>query len=127
MKKDFSKIKLFAMDVDGTLTDGKIYIDESNVYEYSLYESDGISVINNSNDIEDYEMYELNNLLMEIKRNNISCNYGGVFDYRYDDKIYRCYSFDSCSHRCISLYSVEESVVDISCFFSILRCSSVNI
>ena len=26
MKKDFSKIKLFAMDVDGTLTDGKIYI-----------------------------------------------------------------------------------------------------
>lgn len=42
---------------------------------YSLYESDGISVINNSNDIEDYEMYELNNLLMEIKRNNISCNY----------------------------------------------------
>ena len=26
MKKDFSNIKLFAMDVDGTLTDGKIYI-----------------------------------------------------------------------------------------------------
>ena len=26
MKKDLTKIKLFAMDVDGTLTDGKIYI-----------------------------------------------------------------------------------------------------
>lgn len=26
MKKDFSKIKLFAMDVDGTLTDGKFIL-----------------------------------------------------------------------------------------------------
>lgn len=26
MKKDFSNIKLFAMDVDGTLTDGKFIL-----------------------------------------------------------------------------------------------------
>lgn len=42
---------------------------------YSLCESDGISVINNNNDIKDHEIRELNDLLTEIKRNNISCNY----------------------------------------------------
>lgn len=44
MKKDFSKIKLFAMDVDGTLTDGKIYIGNDGEVMKAFNAKDGLGI-----------------------------------------------------------------------------------
>ena len=44
MKKDFSNIKLFAMDVDGTLTDGKIYIGNDGEVMKAFNAKDGLGI-----------------------------------------------------------------------------------
>ena len=44
MKKDFSEIKLFAMDVDGTLTDGKIYIGNDGEVMKAFNAKDGLGI-----------------------------------------------------------------------------------
>lgn len=44
MEKDLSKIKLFAMDVDGTLTDGKIYISDSGEAMKAFSPKDGLGI-----------------------------------------------------------------------------------
>ncbi len=44
MKKDLSKIKLFAMDVDGTLTDGKIYISNNGEAMKAFNAKDGLGI-----------------------------------------------------------------------------------
>ena len=44
MKKDFSKIKLFAMDVDGTLTDGKMYIGNDGEVMKAFNAKDGLGI-----------------------------------------------------------------------------------
>ncbi len=44
MKKDLSKIKLFAMDVDGTLTDGKIYISDNGEAMKAFNAKDGLGI-----------------------------------------------------------------------------------
>lgn len=44
MKKDLKKIKLFAMDVDGTLTDGKIYISNSGEAMKAFSPKDGLGI-----------------------------------------------------------------------------------
>lgn len=44
MKKDLSKIKLFAMDVDGTLTDGKIYISDKGEAMKAFNAKDGLGI-----------------------------------------------------------------------------------
>lgn len=45
------------------------------------------------------------------KTDDISCIHGFVADSRHDDKIHGSYSFDSNSHRCISLYSMEKALL----------------
>ncbi len=42
--KDLSKIKLFAMDVDGTLTDGKIYISDAGEAMKAFSPKDGLGI-----------------------------------------------------------------------------------
>lgn len=44
MKMDLSKIKLFAMDVDGTLTDGKIYINNQGEAMKAFNPKDGLGI-----------------------------------------------------------------------------------
>ena len=44
MKKDLTKIKLFAMDVDGTLTDGKIYISNNGEAMKAFSPKDGLGI-----------------------------------------------------------------------------------
>lgn len=44
MTKDLTKIKLFAMDVDGTLTDGKIYISDSGEAIKAFSPKDGLGI-----------------------------------------------------------------------------------
>lgn len=44
MNKDLSKIRLFAMDVDGTLTDGKIYMGENGEVMKSFDVKDGLGI-----------------------------------------------------------------------------------
>lgn len=44
MNKDLSKIKLFAMDVDGTLTDGKIYIGKDGEAMKAFSPKDGLGI-----------------------------------------------------------------------------------
>lgn len=44
MEKDLSKIKLFVMDVDGTLTDGKIYISDSGEAMKAFSPKDGLGI-----------------------------------------------------------------------------------
>ena len=44
MKKDLTKIKLFAMDVDGTLTDGKIYISDTGEAMKAFSPKDGLGI-----------------------------------------------------------------------------------
>lgn len=43
-KKDFTKIKLFAMDVDGTLTDGHIYMSDNGELFKSFHVKDGLGI-----------------------------------------------------------------------------------
>lgn len=44
MEKDLTKIKLFAMDVDGTLTDGKIYISNEGEAMKAFSPKDGLGI-----------------------------------------------------------------------------------
>lgn len=44
MTKDLTKIRLFAMDVDGTLTDGKIYMGETGEMMKSFDVKDGLGI-----------------------------------------------------------------------------------
>ena len=44
MTKDLTKIRLFAMDVDGTLTDGKIYMGETGELMKSFDVKDGLGI-----------------------------------------------------------------------------------
>lgn len=44
MNNDFSKIRLFAMDVDGTLTDGKIYMGETGEMMKAFDVKDGLGI-----------------------------------------------------------------------------------
>lgn len=44
MKMDLSKIKMFAMDVDGTLTDGKIYISNQGEAMKAFNSKDGLGI-----------------------------------------------------------------------------------
>lgn len=44
MKMDMSKIKMFVMDVDGTLTDGKIYIDNEGEAMKAFNPKDGLGI-----------------------------------------------------------------------------------
>lgn len=44
MKQDLTKIRLFAMDVDGTLTDGKIYISDSGEAMKAFSPKDGLGI-----------------------------------------------------------------------------------
>lgn len=44
MSKDLTKIRLFAMDVDGTLTDGKIYIGENGEVMKAFDPKDGLGI-----------------------------------------------------------------------------------
>lgn len=44
MKMDLSKIKMFAMDVDGTLTDGKIYISNQGEAMKAFNPKDGLGI-----------------------------------------------------------------------------------
>ena len=44
MTKDPTKIRLFAMDVDGTLTDGKIYMGETGELMKSFDVKDGLGI-----------------------------------------------------------------------------------
>lgn len=44
MNKDLSKIRLFAMDVDGTLTDGKIYMGENGEMMKAFDVKDGLGI-----------------------------------------------------------------------------------
>lgn len=44
MNKDLTKIKLFAMDVDGTLTDGKIYINDNGEAMKAFSPKDGLGI-----------------------------------------------------------------------------------
>lgn len=44
INKDFSKIKLFVMDVDGTMTDGKIYMGEQGELMKAFNVKDGLGI-----------------------------------------------------------------------------------
>lgn len=44
LKKELSEIRLFAMDVDGTLTDGKIYISDSGEAMKAFSPKDGLGI-----------------------------------------------------------------------------------
>lgn len=46
MEKDFSKIKMLVLDVDGTLTDGKIYVGEHGEVFKAFNVKDGYRLIN---------------------------------------------------------------------------------